>query len=257
MRSTLIVLGSVGVATVVLLQAALQAQDRKQPDRRTAPGVQRSAEPAASPDADLLAYGVGYYVGQDIRRGLQDDGVQVDYGTVARGFWDAMQGNDPAMDQAELDRVMKAVHREMANRAAARRKAEDPAFAKLCDENLARSKAYMEAFAKQDGVVVLDSGIAYKVVKAGTGAKPGPKSTVVVKYRSATASGQEIEDVSRREMEVASTLPAVAALLQSMPAGSHWIVAVPPDKAHGEGGDPPLIGPNEAIVLDAELLEVK
>lgn len=46
-------------------------------------------------------------------------------------------------------------------------------------------------------------------------------------------------------------------VLPLMSVGAHWQVFVPPELAYGERGQPPRIGPNEALVFEIKLLEVK
>jgi FKBP-type peptidyl-prolyl cis-trans isomerase FklB len=42
-----------------------------------------------------------------------------------------------------------------------------------------------------------------------------------------------------------------------MKAGGRWLTAIPPDLAYGAAGQPPAIGPNETLLVEVELIEVK
>jgi len=46
-------------------------------------------------------------------------------------------------------------------------------------------------------------------------------------------------------------------VLTQMRVGDHWQIFVPPELAYGERGQPPRIGPNEALVFEIKLVEVK
>ena len=46
-------------------------------------------------------------------------------------------------------------------------------------------------------------------------------------------------------------------ILPMMAAGSKWQVFIPSDMAYGERGAGGSIGPNETLIFDIELLEVK
>jgi FKBP-type peptidyl-prolyl cis-trans isomerase FklB len=46
-------------------------------------------------------------------------------------------------------------------------------------------------------------------------------------------------------------------VLPLMSVGAHWQIFVPAELAYGERGQPPRIGPNEALVFEIKLLEVK
>ena len=45
--------------------------------------------------------------------------------------------------------------------------------------------------------------------------------------------------------------------LQLMPVGSKFRSYVPSNLGYGERGSPPKIGPNETLIFDVELLEIK
>jgi FKBP-type peptidyl-prolyl cis-trans isomerase FklB len=45
--------------------------------------------------------------------------------------------------------------------------------------------------------------------------------------------------------------------LKQMPVGSKWELVVPSQLAYGERGVGEVIGPNEVLVFDVELLEIK
>ncbi len=46
-------------------------------------------------------------------------------------------------------------------------------------------------------------------------------------------------------------------VLQMMSAGAKWMVAIPPELAHGPGGKYPEIGPNVTLFSEIELVEIK
>jgi FKBP-type peptidyl-prolyl cis-trans isomerase FklB len=42
-----------------------------------------------------------------------------------------------------------------------------------------------------------------------------------------------------------------------MPVGSKWQAVIPPELAYGERGAGRFIGPDETLIFDIELLEIK
>jgi FKBP-type peptidyl-prolyl cis-trans isomerase FklB len=218
----------------------------------------QAAQPAAqSSDKAKLSYGVGLYLGREIREGLKADGIEADLDLLVEGFADGLMDRTPDMDEEELEGILHAVHREMQARMVRRRLAEDPAFKRLHDTNLARSRAYHERHQYDEGVVTLDSGVQYKVLESGRGPKPTIDDVVVVNYRVERIDGTLIDEGEGAVIEVDSISEGGIEILQMMSVGDKWHVAVPPHRAYGAGGDPPRIGPHQTLIAVVELLEIK
>ena len=205
-----------------------------------------------------MSYTVGHALGTRARTGLSNDGMGVDTDLVAKGFADALTGQEPIIPRREMRAIRTAVHHEMETRRVRRLLAESPEFKQLYDENRARGRKFGELFAQQPGVVVLPSGVQYVVVQPGRGRSPGLSDTVVVTVRAQLLNRDVLNDgETPLEVEVGGTVPGGIEILQLMSAGAKWQVVLPAELAYGEGGRYPDIGPNETIVLTVELLEIK
>ncbi len=121
--------------------------------------------------------------------------------------------------------------------------------------------AFLEANKAKPGVVTLPDGLQYKIVKAGTGPKPGLESTVVVNYEGTLINGQKFDSSYDRNepavFKVSQVIHGWVEALQLMPVGSTWELYIPADLAYGEDGAPPVIGPNETLIFKVELLSIK
>ena len=113
----------------------------------------------------------------------------------------------------------------------------------------------------KDGITTLPSGVQYKVVMEGKGKKPTAKDSVVAHYRGALIDGTEFDSsYSRGEpatFPVTGVIPGWQEILPMMPVGSKWQVFIPSELAYGTRGAGANIGPNETLVFDIELLEIK
>jgi FKBP-type peptidyl-prolyl cis-trans isomerase FklB len=156
-----------------------------------------------------------------------------------------------------MDDVLELLHEEMQGRMVRRRLAEDPAFKKLHDDNLRRSKARHEENAGREGVVTLDNGLQYRVVKTGAGPSPGPDGKVVANFKAYGLAGHLVAEGQGVTIRLSEITKGASMLVQRMKVGDVWEVLIPPHLGYGPGGDPPGIGPNEAITGTIELLEVK
>ena len=121
-------------------------------------------------------------------------------------------------------------------------------------------KFLMENKAKE-GVKTLPSGLQYKVIKDGEGATPKLTDTVVTHYRGTLIDGTEFDSSYKRKepatFPVSGVIKGWTEALQLMKEGAKWTLYVPPGLAYGQRGYPPVIGPNETLIFEIELLKVK
>lgn len=114
---------------------------------------------------------------------------------------------------------------------------------------------------KQEGVITLPSGLQYKVIAEGTGRTPAATDTVSTHYRGTLLDGREFDSSYKRnepaEFPVNRVIKGWTEALQLMKEGSKWILYIPPHLAYGERGAGGLIGPNETLIFEIELLKVK
>jgi FKBP-type peptidyl-prolyl cis-trans isomerase FklB len=202
-------------------------------------------------------YAVGFRLGGEVRQGLAMDGVGANLDYVIQGFADGLTDQPPAVEAEQLHTILTAVHREMQARMVTRLLEEDPEFRKLHDDNLARSRAFHEAFGKRENVVTLDDGLQYEVIRPGTGPSPGPTDVVVVTYRMILLDKAEVARGEATEIVVDEVLDAAGRILQMMKVGARWYVAFPPELAFGATGRYPEIGPNETVLGSVELIGIK
>lgn len=113
----------------------------------------------------------------------------------------------------------------------------------------------------KEGVVTLPSGLQYKVIKDGTGRTPTATDTVSTHYRGTLLDGREFDSSYKRneptEFPVNRVIKGWTEALQLMKEGSKWMLYIPPHLAYGERGAGGLIGPNETLIFEIELLKVK
>ena len=132
---------------------------------------------------------------------------------------------------------------------------EDPA-----DYAAWKSENFLKHNATQEGVVSLPSGLQYRVLQDGTGAKPGYNDKVTVHYRGTLLDGTEFDSSYKRGS--AATFPLNRVIkgwtqaLSLMREGSKWELFIPSDLAYGKQGSGENIGPNEALIFEVELIKV-
>ncbi len=250
MPAALLGLGlSAALVGVAVVNAAPEADAR--PQQQAQPRVGEA-------DADAVAYAIGYFLGDEVRFGLESDGITLDNARIVEGFSAAVTGNEPEVDARAMDDALAAAHHVVQDRIVERRLQNDPNFKALHDRNLERSEAFHASFANQPGAVTLPSGAQYRVIESGQGQPVGAAAKVVVTFRGALLDGRVFTEGEAVEVEMADLTPGVRELIGQMSAGDWWQLAVPPSLAYGGFGKPEMgVGPNETLIGDVKLLEVR
>ncbi len=200
-------------------------------------------------DKGKLSYAVGYQIGHDFTERKLD----VDLATVIRAIQDGYAKRDPAVPTEQMGAALEAMQKKLLDDA----KAE---FDKVAGENKRKSDAFLAQNRGKTGVQTLSSGIQYRVIETGTGAKPTAASEVKIHFRGSLATGQEFASTYQGNEPVSikvgeAPLPGLRQVLPMMTQGSRWEVFMPPEQAYGDTVRP--IGPNQAVVFDVKLVEVK
>ncbi len=207
--------------------------------------------------AERTGYAVGHDLGTQSLDRLRADGIEVDLASFVSGFADAVRGAEPRLSSAELEAVLARLEREVTTRAAEQRMASDPVFRALAEANLRKGRTFHEEFGRKTGVTTLSTGIQYEVVVGGSGGWVAPDGTVVVTFKGKLLDGYVFGEAEQKEIRVSTMLPGGRDIVQRMRVGDRWNVAIPPDQAFGIGGRTPDIGPNETLLIDVTLLEIK
>ena len=197
---------------------------------------------------------VSYSIGVDIARSLRRNGTDADVDMIARGMKDLLDDADLLMTDEEMKEVFAQVRSE--NLAKLQTKRDEQAEA-----NRKEGRAFLDAHAKKEGVILLPSGLQYKVLKEGSGRSPGPEDSVSVHYRGMFIDGREFDSSYDRGQPILFPVKGVIAgwteALQLMKEGSRWKIAVPPDLAYGEQGTPGgPIGPHQVLLFELEVLKI-
>jgi len=118
---------------------------------------------------------------------------------------------------------------------------------------------FLEENKKKPGVVTLSSGLQYKIIKTGKGAKPGLNAKVLVHFTGSFVNGKIFESSFEGGLPYAPKINQVlkgwTEALQMMPVGSQWEIYLPADLAYGKPGNLG-IPPNTPLVFDIQLLKI-
>lgn len=198
---------------------------------------------------DSVSYALGIANGDGFRQSLKAaPGEPINVDILLAAFEIAMKNDSAAMkmtpDQAGA--YMQKYFTEVQTQASQKTKEEGEKF-------LAENKT-------KDGVFTTESGLQYKVITEGTGAKPAATDKVKVHYKGTLLDGTEFDSSYKRneptEFRLDQVIPGWTEGLQIMPVGSKYIFWIPSELAYGERGMGRDIKPNSTLQFEIELLDI-
>jgi FKBP-type peptidyl-prolyl cis-trans isomerase FklB len=207
--------------------------------------------PLTAADKPNLSYAIGFQIGNDFNERKLD----IDINTVIRAMQDGFAKRKPTVSDDTMHDLLSRMQYQMYTKA----KTE---FDKLAGDNLAKSRKFMADNKSKKGIVSLPSGVQYRVIEDGTGTRhPTLSSEVTVHYRGSLSNGLEFDSSFARgepvHFKVGDVIKGWQDVLPLMREGDHWQIFVPSELAYGERGQPPRIGPNEALVFEIKLISIK
>jgi len=184
---------------------------------------------------------------------LQKQSVPVDPDLVLKGLKDGL-GGKTLLTEEEARAAIMEVQMQL-------RKQQEEKAKQLGEANKKEGETFLAANKSKPDVVTLPSGLQYKILQAGTGAKPTATDTVVCNYKGTLISGTEFDSSYKRGQPASFAVNGVikgwTEALQLMPVGSKWQLFIPSDLAYGERGAGADIGPNATLIFEVELLSIK
>lgn len=197
-----------------------------------------------SSEKDTLSYSLGV----NIASNLQGQGFdEIDVNALAEAFKDVYEGKDLQISAEEGGQLINQYMMKKAQ--------------KKGETNQKVGEDFLEKNAKEEGVVVLPSGLQYKVVKEGEGPKPSATDKVTVHYTGKLIDGKVFDSSVQRGQPatfgVNQVIPGWTEALQLMNVGSKYMLYIPSDLAYGPRGAGGDIGPNETLIFEVELIGIE
>ncbi|MEO0898230.1 MAG: FKBP-type peptidyl-prolyl cis-trans isomerase [Bacteroidota bacterium] len=203
---------------------------------------------------DSMSYALGLNLGKSFK---QLD-LDMNSDLIFKGIKDVLDGNELQVSELDVRKWMSALQREaQANQARAQAAENEARFAQVREESV----KFLEENKEKPGVMTTPSGLQYKVLREGTGAKPASASTKVkVHYEGRLIDGTVFDSSYERgqpiEFSLNGVIPGWTEGLQLMNVGSKYQLYIPQNLGYGSRGGGPKIPPFSALVFDVELLDI-
>lgn len=199
-----------------------------------------TASKSIKTEQDSVAYAIGLDLGNYVKN--VDSTLNVDI--VAQAIKDVI-ANKPAMKSEDAYAFLREYF--MVRKPAKVKKESEDFIANVAKEN---KKAQTTA-----------SGLIYEVISEGTDKATSDSDTVVVNYKGTLPDGKVFDSSYDRNepatFPLSNVIPAWTEGMKLVGKGGKIKLWVPSELGYGEQGAGNMIAPNQALVFEVEILDVK
>jgi len=192
---------------------------------------------------DRLSYSVGVQIAGNL---LQSGFDQMNIDALVKGLSDVIDKNELLIGEEEVLNIINENYEEFK--------------AKAEGENEAAGLKFLEDNKNNEGVVTLESGLQYRIVKEGEGEKAKLSDNVTTHYEGKTIDGRIFDSSYDRGEPATFPVNGVIAgwteALQMMSIGSAYELFIPSNLAYGPQGAGAEIAPNSTLIFKVELLAI-
>ena len=195
-------------------------------------------------DKGKYSYAIGFNIGSSMKK----DNVDLDMNSFVAAIEDALKGTEsqlsPEQTQAAMQNLMMTLQKKRMEGT---------------EENKKKGDDFLAANKVKEGVKTTPSGLQYRVITEGAGAKPKAKDMVKVHYSGKLIDGTEFDSSYKRNEPVQFKLDGVikgwTEGVQLMSVGSKYELVIPADLGYGPQGNQSIPG-NSVLVFEVELLSI-
>ena len=192
------------------------------------------------------AYTMGYQIGEMLKnQGLNSS--EISY--FMEGVEDRFSGEKPRLDKIEMKEATQSFKelQEMKNK-------NNP------QPNTSSASEFLNKNKTREGIISLPSGLQYQVLESANGEQPRASDTVMVHYQGSLVDGKVFDSSIKRGepamFPLQRVIPGFREAITAMKTGEKWRVFMPPELAYGEKGVKGVIGPNQVLIFEIELLSI-
>jgi FKBP-type peptidyl-prolyl cis-trans isomerase FklB len=240
---------------LVLLAGIAVAQDS--PVAKAESGAEGVAKvQALKNEKEQLSYALGMAYGNQVRK----QSLDLDSAAFIQGLNDARAEAKTLLTEGEARALILSLQEDVKKKQLAAQAEKLQAENEESENNRKAGAEFLAANKEKEGVVALQSGLQYKVLKAGEGGKPTLDDTVVCHYKGTTVDGKEFDSTyilgKPATMPLKGVIKGWQEALQLMPVGSKWQLFIPSQLAYGARAAGKQFGPNSTLIFEIELVSI-
>ena len=196
---------------------------------------------------------LSYTIGMDIGQSLAEQDLELDLDLLIEALRASYLGEETRLTQEEAMAERDAFIQRRQQQLETERAGE-------AQRNLAEGQAFLEGNRERADVEETESGLQYRVIEEGDGARPEATDRVTVHYRGTLINGVEFDSSYDRgepaTFALNQVIPGWTEGLQLMREGARYELFIPPELAYGQEGRPGPIGPNATLIFEVELIGI-
>ncbi len=215
---------------------------------------QQKNKKADAPQLKNFTDSVSYSIGVQIGSNLKQQNIDINQEALVAAIKTAYAKGKTALTEEQVGAVLNKFQAQMMEKQQAESR-------KKGEENIKKGQDFLAQNGKKPGIKTTASGLQYEVIKEGDGKQPTAENTVTVHYTGTLTNGKKFDSsVDRGEP---ATFPLKGVIkgwtegLQLMKIGAKYRFYIPAELGYGSNGAGADIGPNEVLIFDVELLEIK
>ena len=263
-------------------------------------GVESTGQPGLGSHAERAGYSFGQTAGRSILARIGTAPGPIDREAILLGITDVLRNMEPRMTEAEMREAMRTLGQAARNQGEAAVRAQREATTRnqaarrameeernrnaearqragvgrdaVADEAVVaparpvgvgdEGRRFLESNARAQGVNVTPSGLQYKVLIEGGGARPNAGDRLTVHYIGKYVDGSVFETTLTGEREpilftVDQVIPGWREAFGLMRVGDRWELYLPSALAFGVEGRSGKVEPDQVVVYEVQLMGVE
>jgi FKBP-type peptidyl-prolyl cis-trans isomerase FklB len=139
-------------------------------------------------------------------------------------------------------------------------KAKTQPLSRKKNSSILDQRMYLSVNKKKKGVVLLDNGLQYNIIKKGKGGSPKIFDTCYVFIKGELIDGaifeNNIGESKLKPIALSTVNTGLSIALRMMSVGAKWRIVMPEDLGYGDFGYRGIIPPHATLIYEIELIKI-
>lgn len=195
---------------------------------------------------------ISYIIGYDYGEGIALKALNVKEDALIKGLLDGLKG-ETSIPDSTINQLVVSFQKEIDKR-------EDSLMRLQIEKNKAAGQAYLEKNKSLEGVIELENGLQYKIVKEGTGNHPLAQDSVSIHFRAMFLDGTTFDmsyDTGPAGVRLSRMIRGLSQGIQLMKPGAIYDFTIPWYLAYGEDDFANVIPGGSTLRYHVELIKIE